>query len=160
VLHTVLITVHAVAATIAFAAGLLSAPAGRYLGVYRGGIAVMAAALVPAVVLDWSTTDPVARIVFAGLIVLAAVMVVRAELAARQPPARNGGPTAAYLEHIGFTLISLADGFAVVTAVRSGAPAWAVGVLAVGVVVIGHLTLQLAKRRLIAPRDMTVVGVG
>ena len=43
-------------------------------------------------------------------------MVVRAELAARRPPA-----TAAYVHHVGFTLISLADGFAVVTAVRLGA---------------------------------------
>ena len=72
-------------------------------------------------------------------------MVVRAEFAYRRPPARTGGPTAAYLDHIGFTLISLADGFAVVAAIRGGAPGWAVGVLAVGVVVVGHLTLQAAS---------------
>jgi hypothetical protein len=143
-----LITVHAVAATIAFGAGILSAPAGRFLAVYRGAMAVMLAALVPAVLVDWATTDPTARIVFTGLIGLAAVMVVRAELAARRPPAHTGGPTAGYLEHIGFTLISLADGFAVVALIRAGAPGWAVGALAVGVVVVGHLTLQAAKRRL------------
>jgi hypothetical protein len=118
----------------------------------------MAAALLPAVLVDWSTTDPTARIVFLGLIGLACVMVVRAELAARRPPARTGGPTGAYLEHIGFTLISLADGFAVVTAIRTGAPGWAVGAMAVGVVVAGHLTLQLTKRRLIRPQELAVVG--
>ena len=85
VLNTILITVHAVAATIAFGAGALSAPAGRFLGIYRGAMAVMAAALVPAVLVDWSTTDPTARIVFVGLIGLAGVMVVRAELAVRRP---------------------------------------------------------------------------
>ena len=85
-------------------------------GVYRAAMAVMLAALVPAVLVDWSTTEPRRGLVFAGLIGLAGVMVVRAELAVRRAPARTGGPTAAYLEHIGFTLISLADGFAVVAA--------------------------------------------
>ena len=156
-LNTILITVHAVAATIAFGAGALSAPAGRFLGVYRGAMAVMAAALVPAILVDWSTTDPTARIVFIGLIGLACVMVARAELAHRRSPARTGGPTAAYLDHIGFTLISLADGFAVVAAIRGGAPGWAVVALAVGVVVVGHVTLQIAKRRLVHPAGVAPV---
>ncbi len=150
-LDTILITVHAVAATIAFGAGVLAAPAGRFLGLYRSAMAVMAAALVPAVLVDWSTTDPTARIVFTGLIGLAGVMVLRAELAGRRHPARSGGPTAGYLEHIGFTLIALADGFAVVAAIRGGVPGWAVGAIAVGVVLVGHVTLQAAKRRLVHP---------
>ncbi len=158
VLDTILITVHAVAATIAVGAGVLAAPAGRFLGLYRAAMAVMAAALVPAVLVDWSTTDPTARIVFTGLIGLAGVMVLRAELAGRRRPARTGGPTGAYLEHIGFTLIALADGFAVVTAIRGGMPGWAVGALAVCVVVVGHLTLQLMKRRLVHPLDVAAVG--
>ncbi|TFV74355.1 hypothetical protein E4P39_12725 [Blastococcus sp. CT_GayMR19] len=147
--NTLFITLHAVAATLAFGAGVLSAESGRFLGVYRAAMAVMLAALVPAVLVDWAITDTTARAVFAGLIGLAGVMVVRAELAVRRSPVRTGGPTAAYLEHLGFTLIALADGFAVVAAVRGGAPGWAVGVLAVGVVAVGHLTLQLAKRRLV-----------
>lgn len=149
--NTVFLTLHAVAATIAFGAGALSAASGRFLGVYRAAMAVMLAALVPAVLVDWTTTDVRARAVFAGLLGLGAVMVVRAELAVRRSPVRTGGPTAPYLEHIGFTLIALADGFAVVTAIRGGAPGWSVGVLAVGVVVVGHLTLQTAKRRLVHP---------
>ena len=149
--NTVFVTLHAVAATLAFGAGALSAASGRFLGLYRAAMAVMLAALVPAVLVDWTTTDATARAVFAGLIGLAAVMVARAELAVRRRPERTGGPTAAYLEHIGFTLIALADGFAVVAAIRGGAPGWAVGVLAVGVVVAGHLALQLAKRRLVHP---------
>lgn len=157
-LDSVLITVHAIAATVAFGAGLLSAPAGRFLGVYRGAVAAMALALGPAVLVDWSTTDPTARIVFAGLIALAAVMVVRAELAVRGRPARTGGPTAAYLNHIGFTLIALADGFAVVAAIRGGMPGWAVGALAVCVVAVGHLTLQLTRRRLVHPLEVAAVG--
>ncbi len=149
--NTLFITVHAVAATLAFGAGVLSAASGRFLGVYRAAMAVMLAALVPAVLVDWATTDTAARAVFAGLIGLAGVMVARAELAVRRRPGRTGGPTAAYLEHIGFTLIALADGFAVVAAIRGGMPGWTVGVLAVGVVVAGHLMLQAAKRRLVLP---------
>jgi hypothetical protein len=149
--NTLVITLHAVAATLAFGAGVLSAASGRFLGVYRAAMAVMLAALIPAFLVDWATTDTTARAVFAGLIGLAGVMVVRAELAVRRSPARTGGPTAAYLEHLGFTLIALADGFAVVAAIRGGAPGWTVAVLAVGVVVVGHLTLQLAKRRLVHP---------
>jgi hypothetical protein len=57
----------------------------------------------------------------------------------------------AYLEHIGFTLIALADGFAVVTVIRSGAPGWAIAAVAVGVVLVGHVGIQLAKRRLVVP---------
>ena len=156
--NTLFLTLHAVAATVAFGAGLLSAASGRFLGVYRAAMAVMLAALVPAVLVDWGTTDTTARAVFAGLIVLAGVMVARAEFAVRRSPALTGGPTAAYLEHIGFTLIALADGFAVVTLIRSGAPGWAVGMVAVGVVVVGHLTLQTAKRRLVSPAGAAVAA--
>jgi hypothetical protein len=97
--------------------------------------------------------------VFTGLIALAGVMVLRAELAGRRHPAHAGGPTAAYLEHIGFTLIALADGFAVVAAIRGGVPGWAVGAMAVGVVVVGHVTLQAAKRRLVQPQGAAPVSL-
>ena len=156
-LNTLFITVHAVAATVAFGAGVLSAPSGRFLGVYRLAMAVMPVALLPAILVDWATTDPTARLVFVGLLGLAAVVVLRAELAVRRRPS-TGGPTAAYLDHVGFTLIALADGFAVVAAIRGGAPGWAVGVMAVGVVVVGHLTLQFAKQRLVHPAGAHVAA--
>lgn len=150
-LNTLFITVHATAATIGFVAGMLAVPAGRFLGLYRGALAVMAVALVPAVLVDWTATDPVARAVFAGLFVLSVVMVVRGELAARLAPARTGGPAPAYVDHLGFTLVALADGFAVVAVIRAGVPGWLVAAVAVGVVVIGHTGIQLAKRRLALP---------
>ncbi|TFV48145.1 hypothetical protein [Blastococcus sp. TF02A-35] len=144
---TVFVAVHAAAATLAFGAGLLALPAGRFLGVYRLALLVMVLALVPALLLDWSATDPLARAVFGGLLVLAAVVLVRAELAARIRPDRTGGPTAAYLEHVGFTLVALADGFVVVAAVRAGVPGWLVGLGAVAVVAVGHAAIQVGKRR-------------
>ena len=149
--NTVFVAVHAVAALVAFGAGALSLRSGRHLAAYRAGIAVMAVALVPAVLVDWSTTPAVARGIFSGLVALAAVMVVRAELAARRPPAATGGPTAAYVHHVGFTLIALADGFAVVGAVRLGAPGWLVGLLAVAVVLAGQRAVARVERQLPVP---------
>ena len=155
-LYTFAITVHAVAATVAFVAGLLSVPAGRFLGTYRSAMAVMAAALVPAVLVDWSTTDAVARTAFGGLFLLSGVMVLRAELAARMSPDRTGGPVPAYLGHVGFTLIALADGFGVVAVLRAGAPGWLIAAVAVGVVLVGHLGIEAAKRRLVRPAGSAI----
>ena len=149
--NTVFITVHAAAAVVAFVAGALSLSSGRFLAVHLVGIAGMAAALVPAVLVDWATTDVVPRVVFGALLGLAAVMVVRAELAWRCAPALTGGPTTAYVHHVGFALISLADGFAVVSAVRLGVPGWLVGVLAVGVVLAGQAAIAAVERRSVVP---------
>ena len=148
-LNTVFVLVHAAAATLAFVAGVLAVPRGRFIGTYRVAVAVMALALVPAVLVEWARTDPVARAVCGGLLLLAGVVVVRAELAVRSRPERTGGVCAAYLGHLGFTLIALADGFAVVTAIRAGAPGWLVGAGAAAVVAVGHATVGVARRRLV-----------
>ena len=153
---TVFVTVHAAAATVAFGAGLLAVPGGRFASVYRAALVVAVVALVPAVLVDWQTTAPALRAVFGGLLVLAFVMVVRSVLAVRRRPSPGAAPSAPYLDHLGFTLISLADGFAVVTVFRAGAPPWLVVVIAVGVAVGGHVALQATKRRLV--RDGAAVS--
>jgi hypothetical protein len=145
--NTVFVTVHAAAAVVAFGAGLVALRAGRFLPAYRLAVAVMAGALVPAVLVDWSTTDLAARMAFTGLIGLAAAMIVRAELAGRRPPEVTGGPSPAYVDHIGFTLISLAVGFVVVSGIRLGAPGWLVAVLGVGIVLCGRSALGRFGRR-------------
>lgn len=147
VLNSFFVTVHATAATVAFVAGIAAAARGRFLAVYRTAVLLMAAALVPAVLVDWTVTDPVARGVFGGLVLLAVAVVVRAELAVRGRPAPGGGPSEAYVRHLGFTLVALADGFAVVAAVGAGAPTWAVVVLALCVAVVGHAGVGAAVRR-------------
>ena len=58
-------------------------------------------------------------------------------------------PTAAYLDHLGFTLISLVAGFAVVSVFRAGAPPWVLVVDAVGGALAGHVALHATKRRLV-----------
>jgi len=144
--NTVFVTVHASAAVVAFAAGLASLRSGRFLAAYRIAVGLMAAALVPAVLVDWADTDPVARGAFTGLIGLAAAMVVRAELAARSLSAARR-PTVAYVEHVGFTLISLAVGFVVVSGIRLGAPAWLVAAIGVGIVLAGRSAVGRVGRQ-------------
>ena len=154
---TVFVTVHAAAATVAFGAGLLAVPAGRFASVYRAALVVAVVALVPAVFVDWQTTASGLRAVFAGLLVLALVMVGRSVLAVQQRPAPGEAPTAAYLDHLGFTLISLVAGFAVVAVFRAGAPPWVLVVAAVGVALAGHVALHATKRRLVR-RDVAAVS--
>jgi hypothetical protein len=52
------------------------------------------------------------------------------------------------MDHIGFTLIALWDGFVIVLAIDLGAAGWLVGVLAVLGVVVGHRALRWAEARL------------
>jgi hypothetical protein len=49
--------------------------------------------------------------------------------------------------HVGFTLISLWDGFVIVLAIDLGAPGWLVAVLAVLGVVVGIRSLRWAEGR-------------
>ena len=148
-MNTVFVSLHALAATLAFAAGLAALPAGRFVRLHLAGVVVMAAALVPAVLVDWTATPAGARIAFSVLSVLALVMVARGVLAVRGRPQVTGGPTVGYLGHVGFALIALADGFAVVSSIRAGLPGYAVAALALGVVAVGHVALGVLQRRLV-----------
>ena len=148
-MNTFFVSVHALAATVAFATGLAALPAGRWVRLHLAAVVLMAAALVPAVLVDWATTPVGARVAFGALSFLALLMVARAALAARGRPQVVGGPTAAYLGHVGFALVALADGFAVVTAIRAGLPGYAVAALALGVVAAGHVGLSRVQRQLL-----------
>ena len=155
-MNTFFVSVHAVAATVAFAAGLAAVPAGRLVRLHLVAVALMAGALLPAVLVDWARTPAGARAAFGALGVLATVVVLRAALAVRGRPQLTGGPTAGYLGHLGFTLIALADGFVVVAAIRAALPGAAVALLALGVVVVGHVGLGVLQRRLVAGRPALV----
>lgn len=157
--HTVFIALHTIAATVALLAGLVALPAGRLFELYRWTLAGMVVFLVPALAIDWAQFDDIVKVIFTALLVLSAVMFYRATLASRMLPAMTSGPTEAYLNHVGFTLIALFDGFAVVAVLRAGAPGWLVAVTAVGIPLIGHFALRATRVRLIRPPDAERVGV-
>lgn len=150
-LHTLAVAVHALAATVALAAGVVALPAGRGYGLYRAALAVAAAALPVALAAGWATTEPVLRAVFAGLVVLAAVVVVRGVRAGAHRPGPGRHPDRAWLGHVGFTLVALVDGFLVVTALRLGVTGAGLLALGAGVAAVGHLLVRGAQHREHAP---------
>ena len=53
-----------------------------------------------------------------------------------------------YIEHIGFTLISLFEGFIIVSGLNSGLPGWLVAILAILGVLLGRWLIRFAQRRI------------
>jgi len=54
----------------------------------------------------------------------------------------------AVIDHIGFNLISLFDGFSIVSSLDLQAPGWLVAVIAVGAVALGIYAINLRKKAL------------
>lgn len=145
-MHDIAIALHAAAAAAALLAALVALSFGRLRRAHLAAVALMTAALVPAVWLSWNDTDPVLRWVFVGLIGLAAVMTGLAVRAMRVPlVAGRVGP--AHVDLIGFNVIALVDGFAIVAALRGGWPGWAVFAIGAGVIVAGHVSLRVGRAR-------------
>lgn len=144
-LHTAFIVLHAAAGLIAFVFGVLALRRPAWFDPYLGGLVAMAVFLAAAVARSWLDLDVGTRAVFGGLGVLAAVMLARA-LAARALVCA-GPPHPAYVGHVGFTLISLFDGFVVVAVLDLGGPGWLAAIAAVAGVLIGHLALGPDRRR-------------
>lgn len=148
-LHTVAIVIHASTGALAFAVGLLALQRARWFRTYLVFLWAMALSLVVAVVDEWGALGMATRVIFTGLIVLAAAMLVRAELARRNRPDQSGGPSARYVEHLGFTLVSLFDAFVVVSVLNAGAPGAVVALAGVLVGVAGHFAIGAARRALV-----------
>ena len=52
------------------------------------------------------------------------------------------------IDHVGFVLISLFDGFAIVSALDLHAPGWLVAVIALGAVALGIYAINMRKKTL------------
>lgn len=155
--HTVFIGLHAATATVALLAGLVTVSAGRAFELYRWMLVAMAASLVAALVAGWQEFSGGERVIFPALLVLAVVMIYRAFAAGRMLPRTMSGPTAPYIDHVGFTLISLINGFAVVAVLRAGAPLWLMLVVAVSLAIAGHFALAATKARVVRPQTAVPV---
>ncbi|MGZ3715111.1 MAG: hypothetical protein ACXVA4_06820 [Ktedonobacterales bacterium] len=153
-LHTTAIVLHTTCAIAAFFVGLtlILQPTGRrQLQLARALVALlilMGVFLVTAILSHLTSLSTTTQLIFGGLVLLLVYMIWRAVqavnvLTAPQPANRLSG-----IDHVGFVLISLFDGFAIVTALDLGAPGWLVGVIAVGAVVIGILGINARKRTL------------
>jgi hypothetical protein len=148
VLHTVLIACHAGAGTIAFAAGCVAVTRRTAFGVYFAAPVAVVVFLAVAVGLDWPRLGVGPRVLFAVLTALGGYVLWRGERARRLLGAGTTRQRTRYLDHIGFTLVALFDGFAIIAVITAGGPGWLAAVLGVTGVVVGHLAIRYLKGRL------------
>jgi hypothetical protein len=149
--HDALIAVHAGAGTLALATGVVVVTRRTLFWCYFWSLSVMAVTLVGAVVTGWRERPAGANAVFSALVVLAAFMVVRGVQALRLWRAAPGRSSARLVDLVGFTLISLFDGFVIVAALTRGGPPWlgvAAGILGV---VAGRAALHRVSARAGSP---------
>src|SRR2546421_4621492 len=121
-LHTLSIVVHALSATGAFIIGIVFLFQRNTLRQLQLGVAflvllvLLEVFLVIAILSHVTSLPTITQIIFGGLAILGVYMIwraVQAVLVLRQPHPNQG----AVIDHIGFNLISLFDGFAVISAI-------------------------------------------
>ena len=157
--HTVLIALHALSGAVCFGFGLLALRRGQThrraaLAVYLAALLAMTGFVAAVVALSWAGLGTATRLIYAGLGVLAAVMVGQAIAAWRGVEQ----PSAAFVGHVGFTLVSLFDAFVIVSALDLGAPSWLVVVGAVAGAVTGHLLIRRRQRDMGEPAPALAAG--
>lgn len=154
-LHNILIGIHAFGGSCQFVAGcLLLVPSfkvqthHRYLlSLFLIFLALMLVPLLAVIAVDWPELETAERVIFPALGVLALYMAFRAFQAYQ---ILSKGPTGwrkGFTDHVGFNLISLFDGFVIVTAINLGAPGWLVLVIAALGVAGGIWGINTLKKR-------------
>ncbi len=156
-LHTVLIYGHAFGGLLAFGLGclVLRPPVGGLLAfnAYLFALWAMVLLLFAALGVGWPELLPVSRFSYSALALLALYTGVRGVQARRLLQAQSVGWRGLYIGHVGFTLISLFDGFVIVGALDLNAPGWLVGTVGVLGVVVGISGVNVVKGR--AARSVT-----
>lgn len=153
-----MIVAHAIAGVLSFVlGGLALIPSERlerrswlfpaYLAALIGMVVFMGGAIAS----DWRHIPQVRRFVYAGLLALGVYMLARAFQARSEERRRGAKWQERYIGHVGFTLISLFDGFAIVTAIDLHAAGWLVGAVATLGMVAGIWFVNRAKKRALVP---------
>ena len=152
-IHNVLIILHAAAATTSFFAGCLLIFSPAYItnqslfSLYSWSLIGMVVLLAAAISVYWTEYSGAERIVFPGLLGLGIFMFLNARIANSLLRAGKNNWKTGYIESIGFTIISLFEGFIIVSGLNSGFPGWLVAVVAVLGVIAGRWVIRLAKQR-------------
>src|SRR5438105_1119139 len=161
-LHAVLITLHATTAVLCFgfgAATLLAHATTRsrqsLFRYYLTTLVAMIVFLVGAILAHVAQLDGTQRAVFLGLFVLSLYMLFRGFQARAVLFSRRDDQLGSYIHHIGFTLISLFEGFIIVAAIDLGAPGWLTAGAAVLGVIVGSRVLHRIQTRWNHPVNAT-----
>ena len=152
-LHTLSIVVHALSATGAFIIGIVLIFQRNTLRQLQLGVAFLVLLLLLEIflviaILSHVTSLPgIMQIIFGGLAILGLYMIWRAvqALSVLREPHPN---QEAVIDHVGYNLIALFDGFATISAIDLGAPGWLVAVIAVGAVALGIYAISVRKKKL------------
>lgn len=148
--HDILISAHAIAAGLCFLAGsiVLYSRAYRFDGglfrVYLWSLGGMVVFLAMAMLTEWTAYSGTQRTVFIGLLGLAIYMFYRGFSARTLLKTQAAGWSEMFVNHVGFTLISLFEGFVIVTGFNAQAPVWLVGTIAVVGIVAGRWMVNTA----------------
>lgn len=151
--HNVLIAGHALAAVICFVAGctmvarLPAKPRSARFTTFAIAAVAAVAALIAVILSDWSGLPTAKRLTFTGLALLACYLLVRTYGAARTLATRPPDWPVRFLAHLGFVLISLFDGFAIVSAIDLRLPPVVVALSAILGVAVGVLAIRAATQR-------------
>ncbi|MEJ7799164.1 MAG: hypothetical protein WKF60_01510 [Ilumatobacter sp.] len=103
--------------------------------------------MVGAMGAHWEALSGVERLVFSALSVLGGVMWWRARRAAQIAATSIGDQWSRYVDHVGFVLISLFNGFVIIAALDLGADPAIVATSAITAPIGGHLVITRHKHR-------------
>jgi hypothetical protein len=159
VLRTTLVVIHASAGIGGLLTGLASLSPPRPADhrtwsrlLYTLFIGILLASLVVLVALDWDGLDGGSRVAFSALIGLGAVIAYRLTRAYQVAWAGEGNWEERYINHVYFTYISLWEGFVILPALNLPLPQVTVPLVAIAVLLIGHMLIARYKRRTLAPQ--------
>jgi len=153
-LYILAIVLHAVTATGAFFVGialLFQSQTLRQLRLARAVVVLlmlMAVFLIIAILSHVTSLPTNKQLIFGGLFLLLVYMIWRTIQAVIVLRTHQQADQFKVLAHVGFVLISLFDGFAIVSALDLHAPPWLLVVIAVGAVVIGISVINVRKKML------------
>ncbi len=157
-LHTALIYGHALGGLVAFLLGcFVLRPALQESALFRTYLVAlwaMVLLLVAALGVTWSDLPGASRLAYSALGLLALYTGVRGAQARRLLRNRTPGWRGLYVGHVGFTLISLFDGFVIVGALDLDAPGWVVGAVGVLGVAVGVSAINYVKARMVRTADV------
>jgi Ca2+/Na+ antiporter len=153
-MHTFAIVVHATSAIAAFIIGIVFIFQSNTLRQLQLGRALlvllilMEIFLVIAILSHVTSLSTIKQIIFGGLVILGGYMIWRAVQAVTVLTKQQQEDQLKVIDHVGFVLISLFDGFAIVSALDLHAPGWLVAVIAVGAVGVGIFGINVRKKTL------------
>lgn len=148
-LHQVLIILHTVCAVLSFGFGYLAVlprmtqeSRRRWFSYYLITLIGMIVSLAGAIAAHVPQLAATVRGIFSGLFILSLYMLFRAAQARSALFSQRDSWFIGYVDHIGFTLIALFEGFVIVSGIDLGAPGWLIAAAAVLGVVAGNVVVR------------------